>query len=65
MVEYQDAEDLAFPIDPAKLPQKLELELTAELLEHLKHRSHELDRSIDEIIIQTLNDRLTEERSGN
>lgn len=63
MVEYQDAEDIAFPIDPAKLPPKLEL--TAELLEHLKRRSHELDRSIDEIIIQTLNDRLTEERSGN
>jgi len=61
VVEYQDAEDLAFPIDPAKLPKKLEIELTEELLEHLKRQSQQLDRSIEEIIIQMLNDRIVEE----
>ena len=65
MVEYQDAEDLAFPIDPAKLPRKLKLELTEDLLEYLKRQSLQSDRSIDEIIMQMLNDRLAEEQSGN
>ena len=65
MVEYQDAEDLAFPIDPAKLPKKLKLELTEDLLEYLKRHSLQSDRSIDEIIMQMLNDRLAEEQSGN
>ena len=65
MVEYQDAEDLAFPIDPAKLPRKLKLELNEDLLEHLKRQSQQSGRSIDEIIIQMLNDRLIEEQSGN
>ena len=65
MVEYQDAEDLAFPIDPAKLPKKLKLELTEDLLEYLKRQSLQSDRSIDEIIMQMLNDRLAEEQSGN
>lgn len=65
MVKYQDAEDLAFPIDPAKLPKKLKLELTEDLLEYLKRQSLQSDRSIDEIIMQMLNDRLDEEQSGN
>ena len=65
MVEYQDAEDLAFPIDPAKLPRKLKLELTEDLLEYLKRQSLQSDRSIDEIIMQMLNDRLADEQSGN
>lgn len=65
MVKYQDAEDLAFPIDPAKLPKKLKLELTEDLLEYLKRQSLQSDRSIDEIIMQMLNDRLAEEQSGN
>ena len=64
MVEYQDAEGLAFPVDPAKLPKKLELELTEELLEYLKRKSQRLDRSIDEIITQMLNDRIAEEGLG-
>ena len=64
VVEYQDAEDLAFPIDPAKLPKKLELELTEELLEYLKRQSQQSDRSIDEIITQMLNDRIVEEGLG-
>jgi len=65
VVKYQDAEDLAFPIDPAKLPKKLKLELTEDLLEYLKRQSLQSDRSIDEIIMQMLNDRLAEEQSGN
>ena len=65
MVDYQDAEDLAFPIDPANLPKKLILELTEDLLEYLKRQSLQSDRSIDEIIMQMLNDRLAEEQSGN
>lgn len=65
MVKYQDAEDLAFPIDPAKLPKKLKFELTEDLLEYLKQQSLQSDRSIDEIIMQMLNDRLAEEQSGN
>ena len=65
MVEYQDAEDLAFPIDPAKLPRKLKLELNEDLLEQLKRQSQQSGRSIDEIIIQMLNGRLIEEQSGN
>lgn len=65
MVEHQDAEDLAFPIDPAKLPRKLKLELNEGLVKHLKRLSQQSGRSIDEIIIQMLNDCLAEERSGN
>ena len=61
MVKYEEVEDLAFPIDPAKLPKKLELELTEELLEYLKCQAQQSDRSIDEIIMQMLNDRLAEE----
>jgi hypothetical protein len=61
VVEYQDAENLAFPIDPAKLPKKLELELSEDLLEYLKRKSQQSDRSIDEIIMQMLNDRIVEE----
>jgi hypothetical protein len=61
VVEYQGAEDIAFPIDPTKLPKKLELELTEELLEYLKRQSQQSDRSIDEIIMQMLNDRIVEE----
>ena len=64
MVEYQDAEDLAFPIDPAKLPKKLEIELTEELLEYLKLQSQQSDRSMEEIIIQMLNDRAGEDGLG-
>ena len=64
MVEYQDAENLAFPIDPARLPKKLELELTEELLEYLKRQSQQSDRSIDEIIMQMLNNRIVEEGLG-
>ena len=56
MVENQDAYDFAFPIDPAKLPKKLELELTEELLERLKRQSQRSGRSIDEIILQMLNE---------
>jgi len=65
VVKYQDAEDLAFPIDPTKLPKKLKLELTEDLLEYLKRQSLQSDRSIDEIIMQMLNDRLAEEQSDN
>lgn len=64
VVEYQDAEDLAFPIDPAKLPKKLELELTEDLLEYLKRQSQQMDRSIDEVIMQMLNDRIVQEGLG-
>lgn len=64
MVEYQGAEDIAFPIDPAKLPKKLELELSEDLLEYLKCKSQQSDRSIDEIIMQMLNDRIVEEGLG-
>lgn len=64
MVEYQDAEELAFPIDPAKLPKKLELELSEDLLEYLKRQSQQSGRSIDEIIMQMLNDRIVEEGLG-
>jgi hypothetical protein len=64
VVEYQDAEDLAFPIDPAKLPKKLEIELTEELLEYLKLQSQQSDRSMEEIIIQMLNDRAGEDGLG-
>ena len=56
MVKNQDAYDFAFPIDPAKLPKKLELELTEELLERLKRQSQRSERSIDEIILQMLNE---------
>ena len=58
MVENQDAYDFAFPIDPAKLPKKLELELTEKLMERLKRQSQRSGRSIDEIILQMLNDHI-------
>ena len=64
MVKYQDAEDIAFPIDPAKLPKKLELELSEDLLEYLKRQSQQMDRSIDEVIMQMLNDRIVQEGLG-
>ena len=58
MVKNQDAYDFTFHIDPAKLPKKLELELTEELLERLKRQSQRSGRSIDEIILQMLNEHI-------
>jgi len=41
-------------IDPDKLPQKLELELTAEITEWLRTTAERTGRSEDELIIEIL-----------
>ena len=64
MVEYEDAEDSRFRLDPERLPKKLELELTEDCLEYLKRQSQRSGRSIDEIIVQMLNDRMNQEGLG-
>jgi hypothetical protein len=64
VVEYKDAEDSRFRLDPEQLPKKLELELDEDCLEYLKRQSQQSGRSIDEIILQMLNDRMNQEGLG-
>ena len=55
-------EDIAFPSNPAKLQERLELELPSECLEYLRNKSQSSGRSTNEIITQMLNDYLMQEK---
>ena len=64
MVNFGDVADGRFRLDPKRLPKKLELELTEDCLEYLKRQSQQSGRSIDEILVQILNDRINQEGLG-
>ena len=48
------ASDDQWQIDPTKLPQKLELELSAETAQHIKDLSQRTGRSEDELILELI-----------
>ena len=54
-------EDIAFPSDPAKLQKRLKLELPSECMEYLRNKSERSGRSINELIMQMINDCLVQE----
>lgn len=51
-------DDDRFKIDPTKLPQKLELELSERVLEQLAKRAAQTGRSVDELILEILDSHL-------
>jgi predicted restriction endonuclease len=55
------AEEISFPNDPAKLQERLELELPGECLEYLMRKSKSSGRSINELITQMVNNYLAQE----
>ncbi len=42
--------DPRFRLDPARFPQRLDLELPEELVEQLQRLAHQTDRSLSEVV---------------
>lgn len=58
MPETPDPTPEAFKLDPRKLPTTVELELSPSTLEQLERRAGATGRSIDELILELLNQEL-------
>jgi hypothetical protein len=65
VVEYQRPYGFNFPVNPLQLLVELDLDLDNVLIEQFKRKSLQSGRSIDEMIIQILNDYIVEEDLGN
>ena len=49
-----------FDFDPSKLPQKLEIDIPARVMETLEKKSEATGRSIDELILELIDEGLGE-----
>ncbi len=58
------ANEQSWELDPSKFPKKLELELSSDAMEQLRATAEQAGRSVDELILEILDQALQNRRSS-